>query len=201
MVLFVVGMLCGLMWWWWWQTRAAATATTAVGKEGMQTQPQSQPQLPPMSADPDDESTWGGRVPGEGDAAEPWSDDLKRRFRIYQSTMNENAYQYNMEILQQQARPWEAEVLLRSGKWPWQLAVRDTYVDKMVHHAILNYEPRAAADKAQRIYNQTAVLLLFRYNKLYGTGSGSDGYGGIYSFRGRPGSGTSTSTSAREMAS
>ena len=198
MVLFVVGMLCGLMWWW--QTRAAATATTtAVGKEGMQTQSR----LPPMSAaDPDDESTWGGRVPGEGDAAEPWPDDLKRRFRIYQSTMNENAYQYNMEILQQQARPWEAEVLLHSGKWPWQSAVRDTYVDKMVHHAILNYEPRAAADKAQRIYNQTAVLLLFRYNKLYGTGSGSDGYGGVYSFHGRPGSGTtSTSTSAREMAS
>lgn len=115
---------------------------------------------------PDDESTWQGRVPGEG-AVVPWPDDLKRRFRLYQTTMNANTYQYNMKVLQTQARPWEAEMLLQTGKWPWQASVRERYVDKMNRHPILNYEPRAAAEQAQRIYNQGAVLLLFKYSTLF----------------------------------
>jgi hypothetical protein len=45
----------------------------------------------------------------------PWPADLIHRFNIYQSTVGQNDYQYNMRILQEQATASEAEQLLNTG--------------------------------------------------------------------------------------
>ena len=45
----------------------------------------------------------------------PWSKDLVKRFKIYQATVGENNYQYDMYILQQQATASEAEDFLKNA--------------------------------------------------------------------------------------
>ena len=41
-----------------------------------------------------------------------WSKDLLQRFNTYQLTVNQNVNQFNMDVLQQQATPEEAEEYL-----------------------------------------------------------------------------------------
>ena len=48
-----------------------------------------------------------------------WSNDLINRFNIYQNTMTDNVFRYNLEVLQKNASPEEAETLLKTGYWPW----------------------------------------------------------------------------------
>lgn len=100
---------------------------------------------------------------GSGGGGDGWSHDLITRFKAFQDVMNKNAYQYNLKMTQENAKAWEVEALLRTGKWPWTKEVQMRYRDAMVHHPILNYEPTQATLRAQEIYPQKVALMLIAH--------------------------------------
>jgi len=109
-----------------------------------------------------------------------WSSDLIRRFNIYQTTMNDNANQFNLELLQQQASPEEAEELLKTGYWPWSEELKQSYIEHVWASPLIKIEPQYALDYAMRLYNQQAATELLAWNSkegeflLYG-GTGRSG--------------------------
>jgi hypothetical protein len=111
-----------------------------------------------------------------------WSPDLIHRFITYQQTTNTNAYQYNLEILQQQASPQEAEHLLQTGVWEWTDELQSLYLDKIKTNPIIKIEPQYALNHAMKIYNKTAALELLQWNTkegeflLYGGNPSSSSY-------------------------
>lgn len=97
-----------------------------------------------------------------------WSADLIKRYNIYQSTMNDNNVQFNLELLQQQASPEEAEILLKTGFWPWTDDLKAEYIEKVWSNPIIKIQPEYALNYAMTIYNQTAVRELLAWNTKEG---------------------------------
>lgn len=97
-----------------------------------------------------------------------WSDDLIRRFNIYQTTMNQNVNQYDLSILQKQASPEEAEELLRTGYWPWSNELKYLYLDKVWSNPIIKINPKESLDYAMKKYNQSAATELLAWNSKEG---------------------------------
>ena len=63
----------------------------------------------------------------------PWPNQLVQRFIEYQRTVNLNYHQFDLDILQKQATPDEAEHLLQTGFWPWPDDLQYEYLDKVYH--------------------------------------------------------------------
>ena len=97
-----------------------------------------------------------------------WSSDLIRRFNIYQSTVNLNNYQFDMDIIQKQASPEEAEHLLKTGYWPWPDDLKYMYMDKVWSNPIIKILPQYALDYAMKIYNKNAAIELLAWNAKEG---------------------------------
>jgi hypothetical protein len=104
-----------------------------------------------------------------------WSPDLIKRFNIYQKSVNENRNQYDLTQLQRQARPEEAEELLKTGFWPWPNDLKQLYIEKVSNNPIIKIEPQYALNYAMKLYNKNAVTELLAWNAkeghflLYGT--------------------------------
>ena len=105
----------------------------------------------------------------------PWSKDLVHRFKVYQATVGENNYQYNMFILQQQATAADAEHLLSTGYWPWSDDIKQKYMDAVSMSPIISIDPGEAANNAMKIYNENAIKEQLAFNTkegkflIYGT--------------------------------
>jgi len=99
---------------------------------------------------------------------EKWSKDLLQRFNTYQLTVNQNVNQFNMDILQQQATPEEAEEYLKTGYWYWPEDLKKLYLEKVESNPIIRIEPQYALDYAMKVYNQTAALQLLAWNSKEG---------------------------------
>jgi hypothetical protein len=105
----------------------------------------------------------------------PWSEDLIKRFKIYQNTVNTNNYQYNMLILQQQATAADAEQLLATGYWPWSEDLKQQYQEAILRSPLIKVDSASDLDDAMKIYNQNAAKQLLAFNTkeghfiLYGT--------------------------------
>lgn len=97
-----------------------------------------------------------------------WSHDLIKRFTIYQQTVNENANQFNLDQLQQQASPAEAEQYLKTGYWNWSDTLKNLYVYKVLHNTIIKINPQYALNYAMKIYNKNAVTELLAWNTKEG---------------------------------
>ena len=97
-----------------------------------------------------------------------WSANLLKRYNIYQATMNDNNVQFNLELLQQQASPEEAEILLKTGFWPWTDDLKAEYIEKVWSNPIIKIQPEYALNYAMTIYNQTAVRELLAWNTKEG---------------------------------
>ena len=82
-----------------------------------------------------------------------WSPDLISRFNEYQYTVNRNIHNYDLNIVQQQASPQEAEYLLRTGYWPWPDYLKYEFLDKIASNPIISVEPQFALDYNMKIYN------------------------------------------------
>ena len=111
-----------------------------------------------------------------------WTKDLIKRFNIYQTTVNKNVTQFNLDELQRQASPQEAEQFLRTGFWPWPDDLKNLYIEKVWSSPIIKIDPQIALNYAMSIYNQNAVRELLAWNTkeghflLYGADLGvSDG--------------------------
>jgi hypothetical protein len=97
-----------------------------------------------------------------------WSNDLIKRFNIYQTTMNNNANQFDLELLQQQASPEEAETLLKTGYWPWPNSLKQQYLDKVWSNTMIKIDPQYALNYAMALYNKRAVTELLAWNTKEG---------------------------------
>lgn len=113
---------------------------------------------------------------------ENWSKDLIKRFNKYQTTVNKHVAQYNLDILQRQASPEEAEEYLLTGLWPWPEDLKYLYTEQIWSNPIIKIDPAIALNYARKIYNQNAVRELLAWNTkeghflLYGSDIGvSDG--------------------------
>jgi hypothetical protein len=98
----------------------------------------------------------------------PWSTDLIKRFNIYQSTMKKNIIQFNLEQLQKQASPEEAELYLKTGYWYWPEDLKQLYIDKIWQNPIIKIEPQYVLNYAMSIYNQNAIRQLLAWNTKEG---------------------------------
>ena len=97
-----------------------------------------------------------------------WSSDLINRFNKYQTTVNENNNQYNIDVLQEQASPVEATELLNSGYWPWSAATKYQYQDAVWRNPIIKINVGDALDYAQKNYNETAAKRVMSWNTKEG---------------------------------
>jgi hypothetical protein len=97
-----------------------------------------------------------------------WSPELIRRFNIYQQTINSNKFQYDMDLLQKQAIPSEAEEFLSTGLWPWPAELQQEYIDKVWMNPIIKFWPPAALNYAMKVYNQNAIRELLAWNSKEG---------------------------------
>jgi len=112
----------------------------------------------------------------------PWPKDLVKRFNVYQATVGENNYQYNMRILEQQASAAEAEELLATNRWPWSDKVKQQYMDAVSHSPLIKIDSGEALDSAMKIYNENAIKQVLAYNTkegkflLYGIKTGPNDF-------------------------
>jgi hypothetical protein len=111
-----------------------------------------------------------------------WSPNLIKQFNIYQTTMNNNENQFDLQLLQKQASPEEVKHLLKTGFWPWSDELKAEYIERVWSNPIIKINPQYALDYAMKLYNQAAVTELLAWNTkegqflLYGGNLGvSDG--------------------------
>lgn len=97
-----------------------------------------------------------------------WSSDLIKRFNIYQTTMNKNVNQIDLDQLQRQATPFEAEEYLKNGYWTWSDDLKNLYVEKVWKNSIIKIDPHYSLNYAMKIYNQNAVRELLAWNTKEG---------------------------------
>jgi len=108
-----------------------------------------------------------------------WSRDLINDFLDYQSTVNENNYQFNMKYLQEQASPDEAEELLKNGYWPWSEETKNEYKDAVSRNKMIKLDPDEGLNDAMKVYNETAAKRLLSWNTkegqflIYGSNDGN----------------------------
>jgi len=120
----------------------------------------------------------------KGNSGTAWSDDLLNRFASYQNSANDNRNRYNMEVIQQQASPYEAETLIHTGYWPWSDDTKYEYTDAIWHHKIIKINVGNALDYAMKTYNESAIKQLMSWNTKEGQfllyGSKGKGKGNKY---------------------
>jgi len=112
-----------------------------------------------------------------------WSRNTINKFNVYQNTVNLNANQYNMQVLQEQASEDEAKELLRTGYWPWSEDTKKQYIEGVWQNPIIKFQPDSALDYAMKLYNETAAKRLLSWNTkegqflLYGSSNASSNDG------------------------
>ena len=97
-----------------------------------------------------------------------WSPELIRRFNIYQTTINDNNNQFDLDQLQRQVGPEEVEEYLKTGFWPWPDDLKQLYIEHVWNNPIIKIDPQFALNYAMRLYNQTAVRELLAWNTKEG---------------------------------
>jgi hypothetical protein len=97
-----------------------------------------------------------------------WPSDLIKRFQYYQITMNDNNNQFNLDQLQKQASPEEAEEYLKTGLWYWPDDLKELYIESVWSNPMIKIEPQYALNYAMGLYNQNAVRELLAWNTKEG---------------------------------
>jgi len=108
------------------------------------------------------------KIEGYQNNTNKWPTDLIKRFNIYQTTMNNNINQYDLDLLQKQATPDEAEELIKTGYWPWPEDLKQEYVSKIWKSTLIKIDPYYALNYAMTVYNQTAARELLAWNTKEG---------------------------------
>lgn len=113
-------------------------------------------------------NSYSKRIDGFENSNTSWSPDLIQRFIKYQQTVNENNTQFDLDILQKQATPEEAEELLKTGYWPWPDDLKKQYMDNVWASPIIKIDPQYALNYAMNIYNEDTVREMLAWNTKEG---------------------------------
>ena len=113
-------------------------------------------------------NSYSKRVDGFQNSNTQWSPDLINRFIKYQQTINENNTQFDLDILQNQSTPEEAEEMLKTGYWPWPDDLKQEYTEHVMSSTIIKINPKHALNYAMKIYNEDTVREMLAWNKKEG---------------------------------
>lgn len=97
-----------------------------------------------------------------------WPQKVVDDFVAFQKVHNPNL-RFDLDIIQKQATAEEAEILLRTGKWPWNPDVVTLYKKSISQNNIINNEPGASLTNVQSVYNQRAIVELLSWNTKEGS--------------------------------
>jgi hypothetical protein len=112
---------------------------------------------------------YGKNVEGfQNNNYEKWSPQLIKQFNIYQTTINDNVNQFDLDLLQKQATPEEALQLIKTGYWPWPDDLKNEYINKVWSSTIVKIDPYYALNYAMSIYNKNAARELLAWNTKEG---------------------------------
>jgi hypothetical protein len=95
-------------------------------------------------------------VRGTRENFEPWSKESLARYWDMQQNLNPRI-RMDLNQVQEQASEEEVRAFFRHGKWPWSQDLKRKYILDALDNAIVNQEPNYAMQKAQTIYNETAM--------------------------------------------
>jgi hypothetical protein len=97
-----------------------------------------------------------------------WPQKVINDFVAFQKVHNPNL-RFDLDVIQQQATSKEAEILLKTGKWPWSPDVITLYKNAIAQNTIINNEPGSSLLTVQSVYNQRAIVELLSWNTKEGT--------------------------------
>ena len=103
----------------------------------------------------------------EGYVSSTWSEELIQKFLTYQYYHNPN-YIFDINIIQKQATPKEAEEYLKNGKWKWSPEVEKVYKKYIYNAPFVSFDEGSSMDNAKRIYNEKAITDLMAWNSKEG---------------------------------
>jgi hypothetical protein len=93
-----------------------------------------------------------------------WSEDLKKRFLIYQNSMSKYNHNYDLQVLQQQVTSQEVEEYLKTGYWNWDKTLKELYLDKVNSSTLVNTNPQISLNYAMKMYTPKAIEQLLAWN-------------------------------------
>ena len=103
----------------------------------------------------------------EGFVSTNWDQQTITNFLNFQQTKNQNLI-FDVDVIQQQATQEEVNTLLKTGKWPWDNATKDLYMDAIKTNTMLKTSPVAAMEEAMTIYNQKIIKEMLSWNSAEG---------------------------------
>ena len=103
----------------------------------------------------------------EGYQSITWSKELIEKFIEYQYYHNP-IYIFDMNIIQKQVSPKEAENYFKNGKWIWSPEIEEMYKYAILTNPNINYNQLSSLEQAQKIYNETAIKEILGWNSKEG---------------------------------
>jgi hypothetical protein len=97
-----------------------------------------------------------------------WTPESKRDFLIIQNTNNPHrVFDLNM-IEQNQASQEELDYFNANGIWPWSDNTKHLYIEAVKKNTYVKISPHASLVDAQKVYNETAILMILSYQTKEG---------------------------------
>jgi len=97
-----------------------------------------------------------------------WNDKSTKDFILIQSTTNPNlVFDTNM-IQKNQASQEEVDYFNKNGKWPWSSSTKELYINAINSNPYVKISPDGALLQAQKIYNETSILMVLSYQTKEG---------------------------------
>ena len=90
-----------------------------------------------------------------------WSPSVQDDFLRFQSTVNPR-YAFDVKEIQNQASEEEVRELLRTGLWPWNDDVKQTFVENVQHNRNIKVNPWTAMQNARSRYNQSIAMWILK---------------------------------------
>lgn len=97
-----------------------------------------------------------------------WSKELIDHF-IKIVKLHHPHHNFDIDIIQKQATPYEAEYFLKHGHWYWSPDVQQMYKDALNESFFIKTHLGTALQDAQTIYNETAIKQILSWNTKEGT--------------------------------
>ena len=97
-----------------------------------------------------------------------WPQQTIDDFLAFEKTRNPN-FQYDVNIIQQQATVDEVNELLKNGKWKWSDEVKQLFMNAMMGNLLVSVDSGQSLADAQMIYNENAIKQIISLNSKEGT--------------------------------
>ena len=95
--------------------------------------------------------------PKKGKEGFTWNKQTQEDFLKYQQTVFPNAYQFDLQMLQQQASEEDVQYLLKNDHWKWSDQTKYLFMDNVSRNTMIKILPQEALTTAMKIYNENVM--------------------------------------------